>query len=185
MTGSGAGRLLAFVGPSGVGKDSVMQALVAARPDMGLVKRVITRAADEVSEHSMPVDETTFEAMVAEGAFALRWRAHGLAYGIPVSVDTDLAAGRTMLVNLSRAVLPEAQARFGVLTVIHLTAPPAVLAVRLAGRGRENASDIEKRLARAGDALPPGLRDVVQVSNTGPLEETVRSVLERAQPERA
>ena len=39
-----AGRMIAVVGPSGVGKDSVMAGLLEARPALRRVRRVITRA---------------------------------------------------------------------------------------------------------------------------------------------
>ncbi|RZK75709.1 MAG: hypothetical protein EOO85_13195, partial [Pedobacter sp.] len=55
----------------------------------------------------------------------------------------------------SHAVLGEAQARFK-LKVINVTAPPAVLAARLAGRGRESAGEINARLARSAP-VPPSI----------------------------
>ena len=185
MMDRGAGRLLAVVGPSGVGKDSVMAALVAAKPDFGLVRRVITRGADAIGEASDPVDAEIFETMVRQGAFLLHWRAHGLRYGIPVGVLDDLAAGRTLLVNLSRSVLVQAQARVDHLTVIHLTAPPAILSDRLVERGREKADAIKERLARADHALPDELHHVLTVSNAGALAATVAEILERLPPESA
>ena len=45
-----SGRMIAVVGPSGVGKDTVTQALVDAAPQLSLVRRVITRAADAGGE---------------------------------------------------------------------------------------------------------------------------------------
>ena len=42
--------MIAVVGPSGVGKDTVTQALVDAAPQLSLVRRVITRAADAGGE---------------------------------------------------------------------------------------------------------------------------------------
>jgi ribose 1,5-bisphosphokinase len=178
------GRLIAVVGPSGVGKDSVMAGLVAARPTLGLVRRVITRAPELGGEDFLPVTAAAFAQARARGAFVLHWDAHGLSYGIPVRVQDQLAAGQVMLANLSRGVLGQAQARFPRLTILQLTATPATLATRLVGRGRETAADITARLARAPDRLPEGL-DVNTISNDGPLAETVAAALAALYPVRA
>lgn len=178
------GRLVGVVGPSGVGKDSVMRALAEARPDIRLVRRVITRPAEAGGEVFDGVSAAEFARREAAGDFALSWRAHGLCYGVPVSVEAQLGEGHICLVNLSRSVLGEARARFADFSVLHLTAPRAVLARRLAGRGREGAEAIEDRLSRADFALPDGLPGVVQVANDGALQDTVARVLAVLQPER-
>lgn len=178
---TGAGRLIAVVGPSGVGKDSVMQALVAARPDIHLVRRVITRPAEAGGEVFDGVSETDFAARAGAGAFALSWQAHGLRYGIPRGVDEVLASGRDAVVNLSRAILPEAAARFPGLVTICLTADPDTLARRLAARGREDPDQIARRLARAGGALPEGTGAIL-IDNTGALDDTVARILSHLMP---
>lgn len=180
-----AGRLIGVVGPSGVGKDSVMAALAAARPDFGLVRRVITRAPDAGGEEFEAVGPDEFARRRAAGAFVLHWPAHGLRYGIPAGVCDRLAAGETCLVNLSRAVLAQADRQFDSFVALHLTAPAEVLARRLAARGRETPEEIARRLSRSGFALPPGLTRVIEVANDGPLDETVAKVLAALQSERA
>ncbi len=167
------GRLIAVVGPSGVGKDSVMAGLVAARPALMVARRVITRDAALGGEDFDPVDEATFHRAVAAGAFALHWGAHGLYYGIPVQVADNVVAGQEVLANLSRGVLDAARARFAAVTVLHLTAQPETLATRLSGRGRESGEAIAARLARV---VPPA-GPLVEVSNDGPLEATVAAAL--------
>lgn len=176
------GRLIAVVGPSGVGKDSVMAGLCARRPELAPVQRVITRDADLGGEDFTPASVRTFDAMREAGHFVLHWGAHGLFYGIPRCVLDDLAAGHDRIANLSRSVLKQARAVFGRLTVLHLTASPEVLAARLAGRGRETAAEIAARLARAGDGLPAGL-ELVEIANDGPLAQTVEAALVALYPE--
>ena len=89
-----AGRLIAVVGPSGVGKDTVIAGLCAARPGLHRVRRAITREADAGGEDFEALSLAAFEAAEAAGAYALSWRAHGLAYGIPSGVREVLGAGR-------------------------------------------------------------------------------------------
>lgn len=178
-----SGRMIAVVGPSGVGKDTVMQALVDAAPQLSLVRRVITRDADAGGEDFDAVSVPMFAGMQAAGEFALSWQAHGLRYGIPATVDTDLAQGRDLLVNLSRSVLEAAQARFGTMPVLLLTASPAVLRARLTARGREDGREIDARLARAGFALPGGI-NAIHIDNSGPIADTVQRALRALYPQK-
>jgi ribose 1,5-bisphosphokinase len=60
-----------------------------------------------------------------------------------------------VVANVSRGVIAEAVERFSV-RVIEITAPPQVLAARLARRGRESAADVAVRLARSV-AVPDGI----------------------------
>ena len=180
MTGHIEGRLIAVVGPSGVGKDSVMAGLVSARPGLRVVRRVITRAADAGGEDFEPVNLVEFERRAAAGDFLLDWPAHGLRYGIPATVQDDLAKG-DVLANLSRGVLAQAQALLPQVIVLSLTARPDTLAARLGARGREDGADMAARLARPAPDLPPGLT-VLTIANDGPLAETVAAALAALYP---
>ena len=179
-----SGRLIAVVGPSGVGKDSVMAGIREAAPRVHLVRRVITRAPGLGGESHDAVSVAAFHEMAENGAFALHWGAHGLHYGIPVTVKYQLRKGTDCLANLSRGALAEAARVFPDLHVLSLTAAPEVLARRLSGRGRETTDDIARRLARAEAPLPDGL-PVTRIANDGPLSETVARALALLQPARA
>lgn len=170
------GRLIAIVGPSGVGKDTVIDAVCAARPDIVRARRVITRPSEAGGEDFDGVDRTEFARRMDAGDFALNWEAHGLFYGVPLRIEDDMAAGRQVIFNGSRAVLPAAKQRYPDMVVILLTADPDTLAGRLADRGRETAQDIRDRLARARMDLPAGLNPV-EICNDGPLDQTVARVL--------
>ena len=175
------GRLVAVVGPSGVGKDSVMAGIHAALPDMRLVRRVITRDAGLGGEDYEAVSVAGVETLVEEGAFAVHWQAHGLCYGVPVSVTETVNAGTDCLVNFSRKALLDAATVFPRLTVLNITAKPETLARRLSDRARETEAEIAMRLAQAEKPLPEGL-DVIHVSNDGPLSETVARATALLQP---
>ena len=169
------GRLFAVVGPSGAGKDTLMRAAKHARPDLHLVRRVITRPQTG-GEDFEQVSEAEFARRLAAGDFVLHWRAHGFRYGIPAVVHDVLAEGRDVLFNCSRAALPEVRDTFPDIKVIHITVRPEILARRLAARGRESADQIASRLERANLALPQGL-DVTEIDNSGSLEASTAAFL--------
>ena len=112
-----------------------------------------------------------FAARKAAGEFALDWDAHGLSYGIP---REQLQGPGDAIFNGSRAALPAAVAAIPGLRVILITAPPEVLARRLAARGREDGADIAERLARADHALPPGIDAAVVMNDATPEQGAAR-----------
>jgi len=180
---TGRGRLIGVVGPSGVGKDTVMRALSEVQPGLGLVRRVITRSGSAVGEDCDVVSQETFDATRAGGGFALHWEAHGMSYGVPQEIEAQLAEGRDLLVNLSRSVLAQAQARFPGFVTLFLTASETVLRERLLQRGRENPSEIDERLARREFTLPQGLEHVIEICNNEDLVETINLALGALYPE--
>ncbi|MEL7460642.1 MAG: phosphonate metabolism protein/1,5-bisphosphokinase (PRPP-forming) PhnN [Pseudomonadota bacterium] len=184
MSDTKPGRLIAVVGPSGVGKDSVISGLVAARPDMAWVRRVITRPSDAGGEPFEGVTKAEFDRRWDAHDFCLAWRAHGLFYGIPKSALVQVEAGADRVVNLSRAVLVEARGVFPKLIVLNITASPDTLAKRLAARGRETADDIAARLARKVAPFDPSLT-VHTIANDGALADTIMAALDVLQPESA
>lgn len=177
------GTLAAFVGPSGAGKDTLMEAVHAALPHSHLVRRVITRPTEAGGEDFDGVTVAEFETRADAGEFVLRWGAHGLYYGIPASVCDVLETTPLALVNLSRGVLAQAAEHFPQLHVLNITAAPEVLAARLAGRGRETPEQILKRLSRKLAIFPEGLR-VTEVVNEGTVDQAVARILLALQPAR-
>jgi ribose 1,5-bisphosphokinase len=173
--------IFAVVGPSGAGKDLLIRGALAARPDLRLVRRVITRPAEAGGEDHEAVSTEDFLARIARGDFALFWHAHGLSYGLPKS---ELEGPGDMVFNGSRATLSEATRVFPDLQVILVTAPDDILAARLAARGRESEADIRARLARADFTLPEGIR-AQTVVNDGTPEAGVARLLSALQPSSA
>jgi ribose 1,5-bisphosphokinase len=149
----GPGRLVLIVGPSGAGKDTLLElAKAACVEDGGVVfaRRVITRASS-VSEDNEEISAEAFREAVARGDYAMHWEAHGHCYALPRAINGDLRAGRTVIANVSRTVISMARRAYANVVVVQITAPPNVLAERLAMRGRASDGRIEQRLGRTVD----------------------------------
>ena len=149
----GPGRLVLVVGPSGAGKDTLLGlAKAACADDANIVfpRRAITREAT-VSEDNEQLSPGAFREAVERGAFAVNWEAHGHCYGLRSALDDDIRAGRTVVANVSRTVIGALRRGYLDVMVIAITAPPEILARRLASRGRGSDGKIEQRLGRTVD----------------------------------
>lgn len=174
------GTMVVVVGPSGAGKDTLIDYIrktLSARPDVHFVRRTITRPAEAGGEDHTPASEAEFTALRAAGGFCVDWQAHGLRYGIPSAVCDVLQRGGLAIANGSRSALPHFAAAFPNLLVINIVANPDVLAERLKARGRETEDDIAARLRRSEEfTIPPGYR-CVTIDNSGDLKEAGEAFL--------
>jgi ribose 1,5-bisphosphokinase len=154
VTPGSAGVFVCIVGPSGVGKDTLIaeaRARLAGEPGFLFVRRLVTRPANAYEDHeSLTAEE--FAIGAEANAFALAWRAHDLAYAVPGSVVTAVEGGAVAICNLSRAVVDEARRVFPAVASVLVTASVETLIARLAARGRETRAAIAARLAREASA---------------------------------
>lgn len=173
------GRLVLLVGPSGAGKDSLLEAVRPLLKAQGveIAQRVITRSAEAVGEQAMAVTVQQFVEMSRQGAFALHWQANGLHYGITRQLDDWLEQGRSVLVNGSRGHLAQARERYPQALVIYLDVTAQALRQRLLARGREDPEAIEQRLARSMLWRAEDIPDARRLDNSGELGQAVQGLL--------
>ena len=180
------GVFVAVAGPSGGGKDSVMD---YARRHLGTLegsitfaRRIVTRPAEAGGEDHDTLDEARFARERAAGRFALSWRANGLGYALPASLDAVMREGGVVVANVSRGAMPRIAERYANVRPVIITAPREILAERLVRRGRESRKQVLARLARAGDAELV-VEGAIEIDNSGPLEiagERFLDILRRA-----
>ncbi len=170
----GPGRLVLVVGPSGAGKDTLIDLARAACRDHGGVvfaQRVVTRQASE-AEDNIHVSADAFARAREAGDFAVSWRAHGLHYALPLTIDDHIRAGHSVVANVSRGVVAALRALYADVLVVEITAPADVLAQRLAARGRASDGPIEQRLARPSISVAAD----VTIQNIGSAEMHAREL---------
>ncbi|MBD1587177.1 phosphonate metabolism protein/1,5-bisphosphokinase (PRPP-forming) PhnN [Pseudomonas typographi] len=164
-----------IVGPSGAGKDALIEGARARLGNSGryvFAQRTITRPSTAPGEDHHGVSEAEFDALLRQGQFLMTWQAHGLRYGLPASLRQQLADGVNVIANGSRTMIRELAGKVPRLVVIDVHAPVEVLAARILGRGREDAQAARERLLRSVEPLPADI-ETLQVANDGTLEEGV------------
>jgi guanylate kinase len=148
------GFLLVVSGPSGVGKGTLVERLLAARPDCALSISATTRARRPHETDGIQyffLSRETFEARRADGYF-LEWaEVHGHLYGTPRAfVAERLREGRIVVLEVD--VQGGASIRRADRSVVSVfVSPPSIesLRERLLGRGTDRPEVVQQRLRNA------------------------------------
>lgn len=149
----GPGRLVLVVGPSGAGKDTLLRlAQAACIDDHNVVfpRRVVTRESS-ADEDNIAMSQDDFRRACEHGDFAVHWEAHEHSYALPLDINDNIRAGRAVVANVSRTVIGALRQAYANVVVVAITAPPDVLAQRLAARARHSDGNLADRLARRVD----------------------------------
>jgi ribose 1,5-bisphosphokinase len=105
----------------------------------------------------------------------MHWEAHGHCYALSRAIDDEIRAGRTVVANVSRTVIGAVRLAYADVVVVSITAPPNVLAERIAMRARSSDGRLESRLHRTiedGSAAPDAT-----IVNTGSAEYHARQLV--------
>jgi guanylate kinase len=154
----GTARLTVFSGPSGVGKDSVIELVRARAPWVWFSVSVTTRRmrdyeVDGVHYHF--VNRREFERMVAAEEF-LEWADFaGNLYGTPRGpVEARLQQGTPVLLKIDLQGARQVKSRMPEARFVFLAPPsPEELERRLVGRGTDDPETIRRRLEHAREEL--------------------------------
>jgi ribose 1,5-bisphosphokinase len=164
-------KIILIVGPSGAGKDSLLQRCrlaLADRHDISFIPRYVTRIPD-INEQNYYIDQRAFSTLKQNGFFFVDWQAHGNFYG--VSVEPLLEKGkRTAIISVSRSVIPTFEMVFDDVHTLLITAPSVLLRARLERRGRESIAGMNSRFTRM--ELEVSARRLAVFDNGGSLDET-------------
>jgi thymidine phosphorylase len=161
------GTLFLVVGPSGAGKDTLLdgaRAALSTDDRFVFARRAITRPAEAGGEIHDAITGQEFARHRDAGEFLIAWSAHGLDYALPINLARHLEQGRNVVANGSRTTIPELAKRIANLVILEVAAPSAILAARLQSRGREGPLEIESRLARQ-TPRPPSHIPIMRIKN--------------------
>lgn len=152
------GNLFIVAAPSGAGKSSLVNAVLALEPSIALSISFTSRGArpgERHAQHYHFISRDEFERMIAAGDFFEHALVHGDYKGTArQSVEPQLDAGKDVLLEIDwqgarqvRARIPEA------ISVFILPPSRAALDERMRKRGQDSDAVIAQRLAAAREEM--------------------------------
>ncbi|SMD12158.1 ribose 1,5-bisphosphokinase [Desulfocicer vacuolatum DSM 3385] len=178
---SASGRLFYFMGPSGVGKDTILNTLREIKNgEVFFATRYITRPVTDGGETHIELSKETFQKKRQEGFFAFAWQSHGFFYGISARIFSIMDEGWDVIVNGSRGYFPKAEKVFPDIIPVLVTASEATVLQRLKTRGREPEAEINRRLHRLKN-FSIDHKSLIPIENESTPEAAANLFLSKAQ----
>ena len=171
-------------GPSGVGKGTVIAAVLKARPDLALSISFSTRTPRDYEREGVDYYFTSmehFNRMVENKEFVEWAEVHGNCYGTPLSVIDRIGTGQKVLFEVdvqgAKSLISLFKEKKSALLSIFLSPPSSeVLSKRLLGRGTETSDSVKIRLKNASAEIADSASFNEVVINDR-IDETVKQVL--------
>ena len=152
------GTLFVVAAPSGAGKSSLVNAVLAREPGIALSISFTSRAprpGERHAQHYHFVDKSEFERMIAAGEFYEHALVHGDYKGTArQSVEPQLAAGKDVLLEIDWQGARQVRERMpGCISVFILPPSLDALQTRMRNRGQDSEQVIARRLAAAREEM--------------------------------
>lgn len=191
MTTGQSSLLVVISGPSGVGKDTVLERMKGLDRTWHFVITVTTRPKRTGEKDGVDyifVTPSQFQELVDEDGLLEHAEVYGRSYGVPrAQVEEALASGRDVIVKPDVQGARTLRAKVPGALLIFL-APPDMdeLERRLRERKSETAEDMERRIQTAAEEMEARTEfDYVVVNHSGRLEEAVAEIEEIIAREKA
>jgi guanylate kinase len=153
-----SGDLFVVVAPSGAGKTSLVNAMLAGEPAIRLSVSCTTRAPREGEVEGREyrfIGRAAFEAMIAAGDFLEHAEVYGNYYGTSRAwIEGELAQGHDVLLEIDWQGARQVRALFPHMIGVFIL-PPSLeeLRRRLTARGKDSPESIARRMASAREEI--------------------------------
>lgn len=175
-------RLFIISGPSGVGKDSVLEKLKQQYPDARYVVTATSRAmrqGEREGSHYMFLDRKDFERKIEAGEFLEHALVYDNLYGVPRQPIVDgLSAGQHVIVKVDVAGAHTLRTLIrNTVSIFMLPESMNALLLRLKSRKSEDPEILGKRFRTAAAEIDrAGEFDYVVFNKAGRMAEAVMSI---------
>jgi guanylate kinase len=177
------GILLVLSSPSGAGKTTITQELIARDPNLRVSVSVTTRAkraGEADGNHYHFIARERFDAMVRDGELLEHATVFGNCYGTPrAPVEAVLGAGGDIVTDIDWQGTQQLKAtvRGDLVSVFILPPSMAALEERLKARAQDSDEVVRQRMAKSTDEMSHWPEyDYIVVNPDGGLEASVQRV---------
>lgn len=182
--GDSAPLVVVISGPSGAGKDTVIEAALGLDPTLSKVATVKTRAprpGEVEGVHHVFLSDDEFDRWIDENAFLEHAQVYGHRSGVPRSaVDKLLAEGRTPILRTDIQGARTLKANLAHPLLIFITVQSIdELERRMRSRGAESEQEIATRLAEAeAEIAEAGWFDIQIVNHDESHQQAARDLVD-------
>lgn len=175
------GRLVIISGPSGVGKDTVIDEWMRKNPEVKRVIAYTTREPRPGEENGLDyhfVSIETFEKLREMGAFLEFKQVYGNFYATPINdMESLIADGKIALLKIDvQGAIEAMKKRPDAMTIFIMPPSDEELEKRITGRGTEEPDVIQRRLQNARSEIKLSRHYQYKVVN-----DTVENAVEQLQ----
>lgn len=164
------GKLIVLTGPSGVGKGTLMRALLQRHPELQYSVSVTTRSprpGEIHGKHYYFISRNEFEQLVAAGKL-LEWAEYaGNYYGTPrESVINQICSGKSIVLEIELKGARQIRASYPSALSIFIL-PPSLeeLEKRIRSRAQDSEEAITRRMHRAKEEISAANEFDIQIVN--------------------
>lgn len=175
------GVIIVISGPSGVGKSTICKQLMKRLDNVYLSVSTTTREKKSGEQHETEyffVSRDEFKKQINAGNFLEYAEVFGNLYGTPKDrLEEALNAGKIVLLEIDVQGAQQVKKRYPQAKLIFIMPPEhRELKNRIAGRGRDDKKDAEKRLSAASLEIAAGWQHYDFIVINDKLEHAVEEV---------
>lgn len=170
------GTLYLIVGPTGSGKQALVDAVLQSRPDIRRAPLIVSAPNNQNMCAVGAISPERFLDLMRRGAFALQWDCDGVRYGLTHESTRQLEDGQSLILCGDTLLIEKAREVYPTVRVIYITARMDILRRRLTSMAYGSDVEIDMHLAQS-ERMRPKDREIVTVDTSDSIAAGAKALM--------